>query len=263
MNRLIAAAAIAGAAAAAVPGQVLAQATVEEPTHSLSANLGLVSEYRYRGIGQTNGDPAVQAGLDYTHASGVYAGTWWTNVSWLSDASDEVSNSLETDVYAGYRGSFGDFGYDVGVLRYLYPGSFPRGFTSPHTTELYVAGSWRMFTLKYSHAMTNLFGFDDSEGAGYLELNGAFELGAGLGLVAHVGHQRIPSGSVGGVEIRSRDDCSYTDWSLGLTKEFVGLDWKLSWIDTNADGGAGECNRNAFDRDVGRSVLELSVGRTF
>ncbi|HRO59591.1 MAG TPA: TorF family putative porin [Burkholderiaceae bacterium] len=262
MKKLSAAAAIAGAVAA-IPGPLSAQATAETRTHTLSANLGLVTEYRYRGIGQTNGDPAVQAGLDYTHSSGAYAGTWWTNVSWLSDANPDVSSSLEVDVYAGYRGSFGQFGYDVGVLRYLYPGSYPHGFTSPHTTELYVAGSWQMFTLKYSHAVTNLFGFDDSEGAGYLELNGSFELGAGLGLLAHVGHQRIPAGRVGGVEIRSRDDCSYTDWSLGLTKGFVGLDWKLSWIDTNADGGTGECYRNALDRDVGKSVLVLSVGKTF
>ena len=262
MKKLSAAAAIAGAVAA-IPGPVSAQATAETTAHTLSANLGLVTEYRYRGIGQTNGDPAVQAGLDYTHASGAYAGTWWTNVSWLSDANPDVSSSLETDVYAGYRGSFGAFGYDVGVLRYLYPGSYPHGFTSPHTTELYVAGSWQTITLKYSHAVTNLFGFDDSEGAGYLEVNGSFELGGGLGLLAHVGHQRIPAGRVGGVQIRSRDDCSYTDWSLGLTKGFVGLDWKLSWIDTNADGGTGECYRNALDRDVGKSVLVLSVGKTF
>lgn len=261
MKRLIAVAAIAGAGA--IPGPVSAQAATEASAHSLSANVALVTEYRYRGIGQTNGDPAVQAGLDYEHSSGVYAGTWWTNVSWLADADPDVSSSLETDVYAGYRGSFGEFGYDVGVLRYLYPGSFPSGFTSPHTTELYVAGSWRMFTLKYSHAVTNLFGFDDSEGAGYLELNGDFELGSGFGLLAHVGHQRIPAGRVGGVEIRSRDDCSYTDWALGVTKEFVGLDWKLSWIDTNAEGGTGECYRNARDRDVGKSVLVLSVGKTF
>ena len=104
-----------------------AQQTVEAatPTHSTSANVSLASEYRYRGIAQTDGDPAVQGGFDWTHASGVYAGTWGSNVSWLSDADPGVSSSVELDVYGGYRGTLGEFGYDVGLLRYFYPGSFP------------------------------------------------------------------------------------------------------------------------------------------
>jgi len=262
MKKLFATAAFAGTVGALASGHAVAQSAAESP-HTLTGNLGLVTEYRYRGIGQTNGDPAVQAGLDYAHASGIYLGTWWTNVSWLSDSNGDVSNSIEMDFYGGYKGTVGDFGYDVGVLRYQYPGSYPDGFTSPNTTELYVAGSWKMLTLKYSHSMTNLFGFADSKNSGYLDLSGAFELGQGFGLVAHVGHQRIPSGSVGGVQVRAKDDCSYTDWKLGVTKEFVGLAWGLSYIDTNAEGGAGQCYHNAFGRDVGKATLLLSVGKTF
>jgi uncharacterized protein (TIGR02001 family) len=262
MKKALLAAAL--AVAGGVPTLALAQATdVAASPHTLSGNLSLVTAYRYRGIAQTDNKPAVQAGLDYEHASGLYAGTWWTNVSWLSDASDEVSNSLEADVYGGYKGSYGDFGYDVGVLRYFYPGRYPNGFTSPHTTELYVAGSWQMLTLKYSHAMTNLFGFDDSDGAGYLELNGDFDIGAGYTLSAHVGHQRIPSGRVDGVQVRSSSDCSYTDWRLGVARDFVGLSWDLSYIDTNAKGDSGECYRNVRDHDLGKSTVVLSVSKTF
>jgi uncharacterized protein (TIGR02001 family) len=251
-------------AAGGIPTLALAQASAAASPHTLTGNLGLVSEYRYRGIGQTDGKPAVQGGLDYSHASGVYLGTWWSNVSWLSDAGGgAVSNSLEADFYGGYKGSAGGFGYDLGVLRYYYPGTFPAGFTSPHTTELYVAGSWQTLTLKYSHSVTNLFGFADSEGSGYLDLSGSFPLGAGFGLVAHVGYQRIPEGSVGGVQVRSKSDCSYTDWKLGVTKDYVGLSWGLSYIDTNAKGDGGQCYRNAFDRDLGKSTVVLSVAKTF
>lgn len=245
------------------PLAVAQQAAEATPVHSTSVNFTLASEYRYRGIAQTDGDPAVQGGLDYSHASGLYVGTWGTNVSWLADADDRVSSSVELDVYGGYRGSFGDFGYDVGVLRYLYPGSYPAGFVSPNTTELYVAGSWQMLSLKYSHAVTNLFGVPDSKGAGYLDLSANVGLGGGFSLLAHVGHQRVPSGSQGGIRIRSSSDCSYTDWKLGVAKSWVGLDWSLSYIDTDAKGDSGECYRSARNRDLGKGTAVLTVGRAF
>jgi uncharacterized protein (TIGR02001 family) len=232
-------------------------------THSLSANVSLASEYRYRGIAQTDGDPALQGGFDYAHSSGIYLGTWGSNVGWLADSNADVSNSLELDAYGGWRGQRGDFGYDVGALRYFYPGSYPAGFVSPHTTELYAAGSWRMFTLKYSHAVTNLFGVPDSKGAGYLDLAANIDVGRGFALVAHVGHQRVPSGSLQGIRIRSSGDCSYTDWKLGAAKAWAGLDWSLSYVDTDAKGGIGECYRSARNRDLGDATVVLTVGRSF
>lgn len=242
-----------------------AQQSAEAPTpvHATSANFALASEYRYRGIAQTDGDPAVQGGFDYAHSSGVYLGTWGSNVSWLADADEQVSSSVELDVYGGYRGALGEVAWDVGVLRYLYPGSYPTGFVSPHTTELYAMGSWRMLSLKYSHALTNLFGVPDSEGAGYLDLSANVEVGGGFALVAHVGHQRIPSGSQGGIRIRSSSDCSYTDWKLGVARAWVGLDWSLSYVDTDANAGTGECYRSARNRDLGKGTAVLTVGKTF
>jgi len=254
--------AVAGLMSAVPCAQAQAGGETASP-HTLGANVSIATEYRYRGIAQTDGDPALQGGLDYSHESGLYVGTWGSNVSWLADADDDVSSSLELDLYGGWRGAWRGFGYDVGLLRYFYPGSYPAGFTSPHTTELYVAGSWRMFTLKYSHALTNLFGVPDSEGAGYLDLGANVDLGRGFALVAHVGHQRVPSGSLQGVRIRSSSDCSYTDWKLGVATSWAGLDWSLSYIDTDAKGGAGECYRSARNRDLGKGTAVLTVGRSF
>jgi uncharacterized protein (TIGR02001 family) len=258
MKQLIAAAGFA-VLAAAVPSTGMAQDKKEASPHTLTGNLNLVSEYRYRGISQTNNKPAVQGGFDYAHASGVYVGTWASNVSWLSDGgSGTVSNSLEWDIYGGYKGTAGDFGYDVGLLYYYYPGKYPSGFNSPNTLEAYVAGSWKTLTLKYSHSLTDLFGFVDSKGSGYLDLTGTYDLGNGFSLVGHYGYQMIPS-TTG----RSRGDCSYGDWKVGATTEVVGMTVGLSYIGTNAKGDAGQCYRNAFNRDLGKGNVVLSVGKTF
>ena len=258
MKKLIAAAGFA-ALVAAVPSVGMAQDKKEASPHTFTGNLNLVSEYRYRGISQTNNKPAVQGGFDYSHASGVYVGTWASNVSWLSDGgAGTVSNSLEWDIYGGYKGAVGDFGYDVGLLYYYYPGKYPAGFNSPDTLEAYIAGSYKTVTLKYSHAMTDLFGFIDSKGSGYLDLSATYDLGNGFGLVGHYGYQMVPS-----TNGRSRSDCSYGDWKIGVTTEVVGMTVGLSYIGTDAKGDAGQCYRNAFNRDLGKGNVVLSVGKTF
>jgi uncharacterized protein (TIGR02001 family) len=73
------------------------------PEHTLTANIGLFSEYIFRGISQTGGKPAVQGGFDYAHASGFYAGTWASNISWLEDFQAYNRSSLEWDFYGGYK----------------------------------------------------------------------------------------------------------------------------------------------------------------
>jgi len=265
MKRLIA---VAGFTAliSALPTFSAAQDKKEEPKkeespHTFTGNFTLASEYRYRGIAQTNSKPAVQGGFDYSHSSGFYVGTWASNVSWLSDASTSsapISSSLEWDFYGGYKGTVGDFGYDVGVLQYWYPGKYPSGFNKPDTFEGYVAGTWKMLTLKYSYAFTDLFGATDSKGAGYTDLTGNFELPEGFTLVAHVGYQYIP-GTTG----YSKSDRSYTDWKLGVTKEWVGLTFGLFYLDTNAKGDSGQFYRNAYNKDLGRSTALFSVTKTF
>lgn len=262
-NRPLLATAFACAACGGFTGFAAAQSDAAQPQQAFTGNIGLASEYRYRGIAQTDGKPALQGGFDYAHTSGLYLGTWASNVSWLSDAGGGISNSLEWDLYGGLKRSAGDFAYEAGLLYYAYPGRYPPGFNSPDSLELYLAGSWKTLTLKYSHALTDLFGFVDSKGAGYLDLAGSFDLGGGIALLAHVGHQRIPAGAVGGLRVRSASDCSYTDWKLGVSTQAVGLNWALAYVDTDARGGAGQCYRNAFGRDLGKAALVLSVGKTF
>ena len=209
----------------AASGALMAQTKAPEPDYTLSVNVGAVTDYRYRGISQSRNDPAIQGGADFAHKSGFYIGTWASSIKWIKDAGGDAN--AEVDLYGGYKFSAVGVGFDVGLLRYLYPGSgMP---VNPDTTEVYVAGTWGPATLKYSHAVTNLFGFSDSKNSYYVDLNATFELPwYGLTLAPHVGHQRVHNLGV----------ASYTDWSLTLAKDFGnGISASLAYVDTDADKG--------------------------
>lgn len=220
---------------------------------SLTANVTLASQYRYRGIMQTNNKPALQGGFDVTHASGFYIGNWNSTITWLDDTDPDVSAPLEMDFYAGFRGNITpDVTFDVGVLQYYYPGDYPGGYTSPNTTEAYAGVGYGPLSFKYSHAFTNLFGVPDSKNSQYYDARGSFETGVwGLKLDAHVGYQKV----------RNMTDGSYTDWSLGLSKTWgKHITTTLSYIDTNADRNVYV---NSSGRYTGRATALLTMTANF
>ena len=88
--------------------------------HSLTGNLGLFSSYRFRGIDQTFGKPALQGGVDYAHASGIYVGNWNSNVN---SGAGFATGNLDMDFYGGYKMGFCDFGSYVGGIYDYYPGT--------------------------------------------------------------------------------------------------------------------------------------------
>lgn len=262
---------LASAGVLALP--LYAGAVEPPPVHTFTGNVTLASEYLYRGIAQTRGKPALQGGFDYAHASGLYAGLWGSNISWIGDAVSGASAALEIDVYGGYKGSIdGDFGFDVGVLTYNYPGSGkPSGAAKPDTTEIYGALSWKWLTLKYSHSTTSLFGWtkpdgSKTKGSGYLELNAAYDLGEGWGITGHVGHQKV----------KGLSDASYTDYKLGVTKDLGFGVVGLAWSGTNAkDSCSGNAPTSAADvycfvkydgssaYEAGKSRLVVTFSKTF
>jgi len=222
---------------------------------ALSGNLSGVSDYLFRGLSQTSQDPALQGGFEYGSADSWYVGAWASNVSWLSDLSSPdlpISNSLEVDVYAGWRIPLNDaWKLDIGAYTYYYPGDYAHGITRPYTTEGYVGLLWSFFSLKYSHAFTNTFGFADSKHSDYLDLSGNWEFTPSWVLNGHVGHQRI----------KNVDDASYTDWKIGVTKNFSnGVAVAVGYYDTNAEESAYTNPQGEF---LGRSTGVLSVTKTF
>jgi len=242
-----------GSATTALAQSAPATAEAASP-HTFTANVTLASEYRYRGIMQTNRRPAIQGGFDYSHASGFYAGNWNSSISWLNDSNDQVSAPIEMDFYAGFKNTFGDgkWNYDVGVLQYYYPGDYPANFTRPYTTELYAGIGYGPVFLKYSYAPTNLFGFYDSKNSWYVDLSANVPLEFwGLTLNAHVGYQKVQNVA----------DASYTDWKLGLTKDLGnGFSAAVSYIDTNAKRGV---YTNTSGRYMGKATVVATLTKTF
>lgn len=199
--------------------QTAAPAPAPTPDYTLAANVGAVTDYRFRGIAQTSKKPAIQGGLDFSHKSGFYLGTWASNVKWVKDFNGATKGSYELDLYGGYKGSINDdFSYDVGLITYRYPGNNSGDAGTPgaglvgkaDTNEWYAAGTYKMFTLKYNRTMGNLLGVLNSGGSSYFDLSAGFDLGNGITLTPHVGHQTVKNWSI----------ASYTDYSLTVAKDF-------------------------------------------
>lgn len=200
----------------------LAQAQTATPESSLSFNVGATTDYRYRGISQSRLKPAVQGGIDYADKSGFYVGAWGSSIKWIKDAGGDAS--AELDLYAGYKGAVGDVSYDLGFLRYEYPSN--QLAVSANTNEIYGAATFGPATLKYSHAISNLFGFANSKNSYYVDLSGTFDLGGGFSLVPHVGYQSVKNNGAN----------SYTDYALTLGKDLGnGLSATAALVGTDAD----------------------------
>jgi uncharacterized protein (TIGR02001 family) len=225
------------------------------PDYTLTGNFGIYSQYIFRGLTQTDTKPAFQGGFDWTHKSGVYLGTWGSNISWLHDAG--VCNhgcSLEWDIYGGWRYAFNDdWGMDVGVLYYYYPGSYVSGVTNPDTTEVYIAGSWKWVSLKYSYSVDHTFGVADN--GWYLDLSANYPLNDNWTINAHVGRQEY-QGSTNGA---SNSILNYNDWKLGVTYAINGWNIGAYYTDTNANSSV----YTLAGRDISRATGTVFVQKTF
>lgn len=234
------------ASALLAPAVVHAEDT---PDNQLSFNAAVTSDYRYRGISQTRLKPAVQGGIDYTNnPSGFYVGAWASTIKWIKDAGGDAN--MELDIYGGFRGKFTeDLTWDVGVLRYQYPSNELDPTTN--TTEVYGQLGYGPAYIKYSHSTTNLFGFADTKGSGYLDVGANFELTDGLTLNLHAGHQ----------EVKDFSDATYDDWKLGLTKDFGVVVGSIAYVGTNADKDLYVSPENG--KFLGKDGVVVTVSKTF
>lgn len=233
--------------------------TAPESPWAFSANLGLFSDYRFRGISQTDKKPALQGGFDLSHSSGLYIGNWDSNV----DSALYNGANLEMDFYGGYKHSFdGGFGIDLGAIYYYYPGSGAAGTTKIDNTELYIAGSYGPVSLKYSYAVSDFFSAPDSKGSSYIDLGFVYDFGNKWGVLAHYGYQylkgdaRVPQigGSFPGPD-------NYSDWKLGVTYTIEGWAIGLAYIDTNRNYTGGTAAAN--NTNISGATGVLSVSKSF
>jgi uncharacterized protein (TIGR02001 family) len=225
---------------------------------SLTANAGLFTDYRFRGISQTNRKPAFQGGFDFAHKSGFYLGNWNSNV----DAAMYTGANLEMDFYGGFKGAFDAFSYDVGALYYYYPGSGVGGTTKIDNAEFYVAGGWGPFSLKYSYAFTDFFSATDSKGAYYIDGTVTYPLTKEFSLIGHIGYQ---GGLKNGARLTEIDGSgphsSITDWKLGAAYDLSGWILGAAYIGTDRKLTAGVAAVET--RNISGDTLLLSVSKSF
>jgi uncharacterized protein (TIGR02001 family) len=256
-----------------------------KPSYEISYNVGLFSQYIWRGLSQTDNKPALQGGVDFTHDSGFYLGAWASNVSWPRDkwgesaaAGDtyyESGGSLEIDLYGGYKTEIAKSGVtlDVGALTYYYPGrKTSSAWAKINTTELYAALSYGWLQGKYSQVVSDdAWGFgtyksdgeklgSKADGTYYAELNLNVPVDElikspymkGVSALAHVGRLDFSG--------KDNEFANFTDYKLGLQKSFDnGVNVGGYWTKTNAADSAW-----TYDgQNVGRSLGTLFVQKTF
>lgn len=263
-----------------------------------SATFG--SQYIWRGLTQTDGRPTVQGGLDLSHSTGFYLSAGLSNISWYTDqnagfASDPTalgspgrvgaplytpngvnSATVELDLSGGYRWGFAkDWSLDIGLYRYLYPGTYDNvgAFRTPHTSEAYLGFSWSWVSLKYSHGLSaSYMGVANAQGTSYVDLSFAIPVG-GWTILLHGGKTTYSANAnrdyfFNGTRLTGDNSLfSYTDYKLGVSKEFKGYTFSLFATDARTRARASDNDvtlyENAMGRNIGGNRVTLTIGRGF
>lgn len=250
------------AAASAVSATSFAVAeTVQSPVgdFDISMNVGLTTDYIFRGVSQTQGKGAIQGGLDVAHDSGLYIGTWASNVDFI--AADGNDANVEFDYYLGFGNDITEnVSYDLGWIKYDYPGASAANFS-----EFY--GSVTAYGFKVGAAYSEDFpmfggnGIADDNSTLYTYVGYEYTLPYEIGLALQYGNYDFKDDIfLDSAGVASED--SYNDWSLGLTKTLAGLDFGLTYTDTSLSDS--ECKGFAAGgkSDYCDANFVLSVSKT-
>ena len=187
---------------------------------SQGASVALTTEYVWRGISQTNNDPAIQGQFDLTHDSGVYLGVWASNVEY-----GDGKNSAEIDAWIGFTNEIdlGGIGltYDIGFLHYEFP-----AVSAYNIDEIYFGlGISPLEDLNFSAYYYHDLGIENKYANYYLDLNVDYTLPDSLGgitLLIHGGHYDRQAGAT-----------DYWDWKAGVAKDIGGFNFEVAYIDTS------------------------------
>ncbi len=224
---------------AAAVGSVLAIGGVTAASADIAGNIALATDYRFRGISQTDRDPAVSGGFDFTAENGLYAGVWGSNIAF--------GGSVELDYYAGYRGKItDDLGYDVGYVYYNYPGD--DSDTDLDYGEVYGSLTFSGFKAGVNYSSNYFAGTDP-----YWYLYGQYtrDIIDNVAVSASVGYNAFDSTEAMTSFLATDNDPgdNYVDWKLSVTTTWQGVGWTLAYVDTNLSesdcGGLDVCEATA------------------
>jgi uncharacterized protein (TIGR02001 family) len=253
-------------ASAPDPNGVAAAETAPTPMLKLTGSTTLISDYRFRGVTQTNGDAALQTTLNLNTRPGFYVGTFISTI----DGSGKTPaltgyGDAEVDIYGGFTKTLSNgIGTDVGLLYYYYPGGRDgqnTDFFEPYASISYTIGpvGTKLGAAYAWGGQKGLAGFDVHGGNDdniyvYGEASAAIPT-TPVTLKGHLGYSK---GSLGSLNIPDSNDNSYFDWSV--TAEAVGGPFKVgvSYVDTDIS------HRFDFDRQLGRGSTVLAyIGTAF
>ncbi len=191
-----------------------------------SANVALTTDYVFRGVSQTDEEAAIQGGFDVTHTSGIYAGTWASNV----DGDFYPGASMEIDFYVGWAGDVGPIGVDVGFNHFEYPNVDDN---DNNTDEWKISGS---YDFEVASVGVAYYYSDDFYGGGnsdYWDVSGEVPVGS-FTIAAHYGWTDVD------------DFGKYEDWSIGASTELGGFGFDLTYTDTDIDDDSLADDRVVF-----------------
>ena len=268
------------------PAAASAQAaeTAPPPPVTVSGSVAIASDYRFRGVSQSDEHMAIQGGLTLAHESGLYVGTWASNLAgWGSFGGA----NMELDLIGGYRTKIGPTAtLDVGLTWYLYPGGANKtdfaepyaklsGTAGPATLTAGVAyapkqqaiGKW------YDNGASAAAGAYDHPGAKadnvYLWGDGAFVIsGTPITAKAHIGHSWGQNG-LGPNGTAVSPTGQYWDWSLGADTSWRNLTLGLAWVDTDISDRDAAYLRPGFSKgqdgsgNIAGSTLLVSLTAGF
>lgn len=189
----------------------------------MTANIGGTSNYVWRGITQSADDAAISGGLDYSHASGLYVGTWTSSTAW---------GSPEIDLYGGFAKEFGALGVDVGLTRYYYPTDIDGYGANLDWTEVKGVISYGPAKLTVAHG-DDVFGVADVT-SNYAAVDLSHDLKEDLSVGLHVGYWKFSDPIAVSIKCAAGGcvaDDAMTEYSVSLTKG----DFTFTAADTNLD----------------------------
>jgi uncharacterized protein (TIGR02001 family) len=201
----------------------------------------LVSDYMFRGITQTDHDPALQGSVEPSFGL-FYGGVWASNVDFLTADPD-----VEVDLYAGVRPEFGPVSGDIGYLRYIYPGASSIDYSELKATaslspvDMLTVGGALYYSWDYA-------GTGDDET--YVEANASVSLPHDFSLSGALGFQMFGSG------VGLSD---YTTWNVGASYTWKAATFDLRYHDTDLSTGDCGAEYPASDACDARIVASVSV----
>lgn len=226
-------------ATALIAGAVTAPAQAEM---EVSANVALVSDYRFRGISQSDEDIALQGGFDIAFDNGIYIGTWGSSVDFDDDGA---LGGLELDYYIGWSGDISEnTSIDVGYLYYDYPGD--DSDSEGDYQEIYGSFSWHDLTLGVHYSNDY---YAETDKFFYYYADYSFGLAENLSLDLHVGYNDLEEGE----GFLATDEDSYVDYSIGVTWSVAGIDLGAHYVGTDLD------DEDVFDTDWGDNTVVVSI----